>query len=68
MNESISYTWRHTVDNDPPSLDPVQFVWTKNETTKTLCDADEECATCRLGWSKINQVAVTVCDLKIYLY
>ena len=29
-------TWTHAVDTDPPSLDPVQFGWTKDETSKTL--------------------------------
>ena len=29
-------TWKHAVDTDPPDLDPVDYGWTKDETTKTL--------------------------------
>ena len=30
----LTCTWKHAVDTDPPNLDPVDYGWTKDETTK----------------------------------
>ena len=30
------FNWRHVVNTDPPTLDPLHFGWTNYETTKTL--------------------------------
>ena len=36
MHSKAICTWRHAVNTKSPTLDPLQFGWTKDKTTRTL--------------------------------